>query len=100
MTKPTMTFDILPIGPCLQCLEAMVDPERGTPALHEDLGADRAIWGIYCRHNRCGAFTLTSPIQPEQWTMIAPCTVGELVRLATLAANNFRVRPAAGGEAH
>src|SRR5262249_6203334 len=88
MTKPTRTFEVLPFGLCLACLEAMCDPERGRPAFHRDLGAGRAVWALYCEHNRTGAFTYTSPNQDIQWTLFTPIEIDTFMPLVAKTADD------------
>jgi hypothetical protein len=75
MNKATMTFEVLPLGPCLACLEAMCDPARGRPAHHRDLGSGRTMWALYCEHNQAGAYTLVSARQTPQWHMVTPVEI-------------------------
>jgi hypothetical protein len=84
----SMTFDVLPMGLCLACLETMCDPERGRSAFHRDLGSGRAMWAIYCEHNQTGAFTFASPNQDTQWTLFTPIDIEPFLALVAKTADD------------
>lgn len=79
----TRTFDVLPMGLCGTCLEAMVDPARGQAAIHEDLGEGRSLWAVYCEHNRSGAQTFDAPGHATQWTLHTPIDIIEFTLIVT-----------------
>lgn len=73
MTQKKFDFgEILPFGPCIKCLETMIDPEHGKTAITRDLGGERSLVAVFCEHTQCGAYTFVGKKSATQWQMVTP----------------------------
>jgi len=87
--KKMMTFDVLPMGFCVACLEGMIDLERGKQAAYRDLGAGRSLWTAYCEHTKTGAYTFVGPASETQWTLHTPINFRDFMALVQRAVNCY-----------
>lgn len=90
MEKQKRKFEVIPHGLCLQCMEAMIDPEHGKPAFYQDLGEGRSLWGVYCEHSRTSAYAFVGWGTALQWTMTHPIDLLDFLAMMDRSAGYYQ----------